>query len=58
MDAKGLHFDDDDEDDEDEDDEDDASAFSLFLKIITGKVLRESDNDLRERLDEWRRNVY
>ena len=58
MGVEGLHFDDDDDDDEyDEDDEDDASAFSLLLKIITGKAFRESDNELREKVDEWRRNV-
>ena len=51
MGVEGLHFDDDDDDDEDDkDDDDDEYAISSFLKRIR-------DNELRERVDEWRRNV-
>ena len=51
MGVEGLHFDDDNDDLEyDEDDEDDEHNIISFLKRIR-------ENELRERVDEWRRNV-
>lgn len=47
--VEGLHFDD--------DDYDDGHNLISFLKRIMDNELRERDNKVREKVEEWRRNI-